>query len=81
MAHWHQSFQILLSLIYFLVNIMLLFSRIAFTYFFSSDALITTYLNTVKVEIFAVNFREFRAKFSKREFKTPQKYLQYFVCT
>ena len=33
--------------------------------------------NTVKVEIFAVHSR----KFSKREFKNPRKYLQYFVCT
>ena len=29
----------------------------------------------------ALIFREFRAKFSKRELKNPQKYLRYFVCT
>ena len=40
------------------------------------------YSTTVKVVIFVMhNFHEFRAKFSKREFKNSRKYLQYFVYT
>ena len=41
------------------------------------------HVDTVKVVIFAwcINFHGFCTKFSKREFKNPQKYLQYFVCT